>query len=139
VADDLHGAFIETFGRGIDVRSLTTQSLRERGIARVESSRPLKLIDLAGSGGLARIGADNRLATGDYAVSQAWSLALWRHPVQADGIYYSLRHDPARYGCAIFDRAGTALSAAPIGTWSELDTKELARVLDTYDVGLITD
>jgi hypothetical protein len=137
-ADDVPGAFIETFGRQLDVRSITSQMLAEQRLARIESRRPLQLIDLAGGGGLARLGADNRLTTGDYDASQAWSHGLWGHSVQPDGLYYPLRHDPERRGCAIFDRAGEFLSATAQGTlWDRSRRSELASILDQYGFGLI--
>jgi hypothetical protein len=139
-ADDLHGAFIETFGRQLDVRSITSQKLVEQRLATIESVRGLRLVDLAASGGLARLGADTRLTAGDYEVSQAWSRALWAHPVHADGLSYPLRHDPTRLGCAIFDRAAKVLTVTRQGTlWDPARRSELGGILDRYGFGLIVE
>ncbi len=138
MTDDTHGAFIESFGRQLNVRSVTANALTLRGIAQVDSVRPLRFIDLAG--GLARLGADNRLMGGDYDVTQAWAKALWEHPEQADGLHYALRHDPTRRGYAVFDRAEDALHARPLGTfWDPRRRDELAGILDTYGFGLIVE
>jgi len=129
---------IESFGRQLNVRSVTANALTLRGIAQVDSVRPLRFIDLAG--GLARLGADNRLMGGDYDVTQAWAKALWEHPEQADGLHYALRHDPTRRGYAVFDRAEDALHARPLGTfWDPRRRDELAGILDTYGFGLIVE
>lgn len=95
-------------------------------------ARPLRLVDLTGSG-LARIGADARLTSSDYGISQRWALALWAHPEQPDGILYPARRDPSRHSVAIFDRAADAVSAVRLGSLIEppLDTV-LADVMDTY-------
>jgi len=138
VADDTHGAFIESFGRQLDVRSVTASALSKRAIARVESNRPLRLIDL--TEGLARVGADNRLTDGDYDLSQAWSKALWGHPEEADGLHYALRHDPTRRGYAIFDRASEVMRATALGTyWDPTRRIELGQILDAYGFGLIVE
>lgn len=138
MADDTHGAFIESFGRQLHVRTVTANSLTTRGLVRVEATRPLRLIDL--TDGLARLGADSRLTTGNYDASQAWAKALWQHPVNADGLHYVLRHDPTRRGCAVFDRAAGALHATSLGTfWDSRRRAELADILDTYGFGLIVE
>jgi hypothetical protein len=65
VAVDVYGAFIETFGRRLGRQSLQLADFATRALARVTTSRPLRLVDLAGVG-LAQVGADARLTTGDY-------------------------------------------------------------------------
>jgi hypothetical protein len=71
--------------------TLTALALRDR--AKVNASRPLRFVDLTGEG-LAWIGADSRLASGSYDVSQRWALALYRHPSQPDGLLYRTRIEP---------------------------------------------
>jgi hypothetical protein len=140
LAEDAYGAFIEAFGGQLDVRTVTTAALAARALSSIEASRGLRLIDLASSGGLARLGADGRLTSGIAAVSQRWARALWRHPVGADGIYYRLRHDIARCGCAVFDRARDALGATSIGTLGDPRHRTmLGDILDTYGFSLLTD
>lgn len=96
-AEAFEGAFIETFGRQLDVRSVTASRLFSTGVARVDATRPLRLLDLAAPGGSARLSADGRLMSGPFSVAQRWARALWEHPVAADGLRYPLRHDPGRW------------------------------------------
>lgn len=103
-AFDLPGAFIEVFGRSPGTNLVTMDALEARLLAEVELSRPLNAVDLTGEG-LAKIGADNRLAGGgDYAVSQGWSAAIHAHPAAVDGLLYRSRHDPSRICLAAFSR-----------------------------------
>jgi hypothetical protein len=59
--------------------------LHDREIAKLELTEVLQFIDLAVDGGLASIGADNRLTTGSYQVVQLWSAALRKHPLSSCG------------------------------------------------------
>lgn len=88
-------AFIETFGQHTGVSIVTRVALVERHLSYLTLKEPLRFIDLAVSGGLARIGADGRLLTGSHAVAQRWSAALRAHPVHPHGIIYPARHDVA--------------------------------------------
>jgi hypothetical protein len=137
VAADLHGAFIETFGRRLGFRLLLMQDFAVRRLSRVTQSRPLRLVDLTGPG-LSRIGADSRLTTGDYDLSQRWALALHEHPDRPDGLLYRSRHDPSRLCAAIFDRAAGALTATSLGSLADAGNAVLlADLLDTYEYALI--
>jgi len=78
-------AFVETFGHSLDMRVVTMDELKRRDLARLVVNRPLRLVDLTGAG-LARLGADNRLCTGDYLLAQRWALALWRHAESLGGL-----------------------------------------------------
>jgi hypothetical protein len=139
-ADGFPGAFIETFGRRLDVRSITASSLRTTGVAAVTARSPLKLIDLASTGALARLSADAQLMSGDIAVARQWSRALWQHPITADGLYYRLRHDPEQCACALFNRARKALTVQSQGTVSDRRHREaLTAALDRYQFGFIQD
>lgn len=51
---------------------MTTAALLKRGWDRITPSRPLRLVDLVVSGGLARVGADARLFAGEHTVSRRW-------------------------------------------------------------------
>ncbi|MSP61912.1 MAG: RES domain-containing protein [Myxococcales bacterium] len=134
---DAHSAFIETFGRHGSRQQVTLSQLQERALAQIESAGLLRLVDLTGRG-LARIGADARLATGNYKISQAWALALHDHPASPDGIYYRSRHDPGRRCAAIFDRASASLTARTLGSLADrANGPTLADLLDTYAFGLI--
>ena len=139
VAGSPHGAFIETFGHATGEQFVTTSLLSNRGLARVLSTRPLRLVDLTGPG-LARIGADQRLCTGDYAYAQPWSRALWAHPDKPDGIYYRSRHDPDEYCAALYDRVESHVEASTLGKFDAGHHRGLlADVLEHYEFGLIDD
>jgi CHAD domain-containing protein len=76
--------------------------------------------------------------SGDRVVSRRWSRALWAHPIQADSLYYRLRHDPDRCACALFDRAARAMSVQGQGPVSAAGHREsLIAALDCYKFGLI--
>jgi hypothetical protein len=137
VAEDIHGAFIESFGRQLGRRRLTVARIAARTFSRVRQSRPLRLVDLEGPG-LSRIGADNRLTDGSYDLSQRWALALYEHPDRPDGLLYRSRHDPSRLCAAIFDRASSALTATSLGSLADANNAALlADLLDTYEYSLI--
>jgi len=102
-------------------------------------SRPLRLIDLVASGGLARIGADARLFAGEHSISQRWSKALWTHRAKPDGILYPTRHDPARVAaCVLYDHCETLVTAPPLGGLADpMHSALLGNILDTYGFDLI--
>lgn len=136
-ASDEHCAFIETFGHATGVRFITATNVRAYGLARVEISRPLSLVDLTGAG-LAHLGADERLCAGDYAVAQRWSLALWQHPARPDGLYYRSRHDPSRLCVALYDHVEGVLATTHLGGLADpARADRLADLLATYRFGLI--
>jgi hypothetical protein len=130
-------AFVETFGHSLDIRVVTMDELRQRDLSQLTVNRPLRVVDLTSSG-LARLGADNRLCTGDYRLAQRWALALWRHPDQPDGLMYRSRLDPARQCVALFDRAQDAITASSLGPLADSRHHSLlASLLDTYGIGLV--
>lgn len=57
--------------------------------------------------------------------------------ISADGMYYRLRHDPARCGCAVFDRARPHLAATVLGSLWDTPRRELGDLLDTLGFALI--
>ncbi len=132
VADDFHGAFIETFGRETGIRTVMRKELQLRHLCLVSTSRPLRLVDLTGEG-LARIGADAALTNGlNYKLAHRWALAIHEHPATVDGILYRARHDPARPCVAIFERAAGILRVQPLGPI--LDAKHAKLLGDIFDV-----
>jgi hypothetical protein len=137
VAIDAHGAFIETFGRRPGYGLLNFRDFVTRELSAIATSRPLSLVDLTGPG-LSIVGADSRLASGDYDVARRWALAFFEHPDQPDGLLYRSRHDPSRFCAAIFDRAANALTATPLGSLADpRHAALLADLLDTYGYALI--
>jgi uncharacterized protein (DUF2336 family) len=88
--------------------------------------------------GLVLLGADARLASGDYRVAQRWAQALWQHPSEPDGLLYHSRHDDERVCCAIFDRASKHLSEHNLGSLADQqNTQLLATLLDHYEFALL--
>lgn len=135
---DQYCSFIETFGQETGVRFVTRTALEERHLAQLKLVRPLSLIDLANSGGLAKIGADARLFAASHAVAQRWSVALHNHPIKADGILYPARHDPARGACAVFELPVSVFEVTDVGSLMEPQHAALlGAILDTYGFGLI--
>jgi hypothetical protein len=135
---DLPCAFIEAFAQTTGIRQISRERIQDKSLAEIEILHPLRLIDLCTSGGLARIGADAGLYSGDHAVSQRWSAALRHHPTKPDGILYPARHDPARTACAIFDHPASTFRVKPRGSLLDsANTATLAAILDAYDFGLI--
>jgi hypothetical protein len=137
VAADPHGAFIETFGRRLGETRVELVHVASRTLSQVDQTRPLHLVDITGAG-LPQMGADARLGTGDYRLSRRWSLALYEHPEQPDGILYRSRHDPSRICAAIFGRAADALTATSLGSLADArNVALLATLLDAYGYSLI--
>lgn len=137
-ARDEHCAFIETFGQSTGIRIVTRSALEQSSLSLLKVTQPLLLIDLARSGGLARVGADGRLLTGSHAIAQRWSAALRNHPVDPKGLLYPARHDVARYSYALYDLPASAFEVTDSGSLIEQHHSALlANILDTYGFALI--
>jgi hypothetical protein len=135
---DEHCAFIETFGQPTGTRLVTRASLEQRVLSQLKVMHPLTLIDLARSGGLARIGADGRLLRGSHSVAQRWSAALRQHPAKPSGQLYPARHDVARFACALFDLPSSTFQITNAGSLAEPQHSVLlGNILDVYDFGYI--
>jgi hypothetical protein len=132
-AKDPSGAFAETFLRTPGRRLIDADLLRRK--ARLQVRSELSLIRLAGPG-LAILGATAEVVHGGlpYAVPQAWSKALFNHPIAADGIAYHARHDDEALCYAIFDRAGAAI--AEVGRETDLDQDWFWQLALKYRVGM---
>lgn len=138
-ATDEYGAFIETLGRRLGMSAVALAGIAERRLARVVASRALRLVNLTGPG-LARLGADGRLFTGDYRVAQRWSLAFHEHPDRADGLLYPSRHDPSRTCIAVYERAQADVQIVPLTSLAAPENASLlADILATYGFDLIDD
>ena len=129
------GAFAETFLRKPGGTLIDTDLLQRKAHVLLAATRKVTLIRLAGSG-LARLGATAEVTHSGlpYDVPQAWSAALFRHPIGADGIAYHARHDDTELCYAIFDR-----SASPIDEVDrevDLDRDWFWRIAEHYGVGL---
>ncbi|WP_437593755.1 RES family NAD+ phosphorylase [Sorangium sp. So ce1000] len=135
---DAQCAFIEVFGHATGMRFVEQIELAARGLARIAPRRPLRLVNLTGEG-LARLGADARLTSGEsYRAAQRWALAIHDHPRRPDGIAYAARHDPSRICAALFERASVELEVTQLGSLADpAHAALLARILDTYKFGLV--
>jgi RES domain len=137
VGVDEYGPFIESFGRTHGKRGVELSLLKTKSLSRLESDRTLSLVDMTGKG-LVLLGADARLASGDYRVAQRWAQALWQHPSEPDGLLYHSRHDDERVCCAIFDRASKHLSEHNLGSLIDpQNTQLLATLLNHYEFALL--
>jgi hypothetical protein len=134
-AKDPSGAFAETFLRTPGRRLIDADLLRRKAYARLQVQSELSLIRLAGPG-LAILGATAEVVHGGlpYAVPQAWSKALFSHPIAADGIAYHARHDDEALCYAIFDRAGAAV--AEVERETDLDQDWFWQLALKYRVGM---
>lgn len=134
-AQELHGAFIETYGQKLDLRAITPEELTSRCASVVRPARPCMLVDVTGPG-LARLGADERLNSGSHRVARIWSRAFWAHPSRPDGILYRARHDPERLSVALYERAESFLTSEPRGPLLGMGATTFA-ILDHYGFALL--
>ena len=117
VAEEFKGAFAETL-------------LRDPGKTLIDQ---LSLVKLHGDG-LVRAGATAIVSSGKYAISQAWSLALWQHRQRPDGIIYRANHDNGQICLALFGHTRKhvrVVKTVPLGS-----EPFLAELLDHYGVGI---
>ena len=103
-AQDLGGAFAETFLRNPGQTMLTTGQIAKKARVQLRTLRELRLVKLGGAG-LARIGATAEIIHGaqPYDAPQTWSRELRLHPSKPDGIAYTARHDDESICYALFD------------------------------------
>ncbi len=135
-AEQLSGAFAETFLRTPGRTLLPPDLVRLKARARIRITRELRLIRLTGSG-LARLGATAEVVHGGlpYNVPQAWSKALKEHPSQPDGVTYRARHDDDAICYALFD--DMPLSVSEVSRDTELDSQDwFWRLADRYGIGI---
>jgi hypothetical protein len=134
-AEQASGAFAETFLRTPGRRLIDSDFLGRRAYIRLLVRSELTLVKLAGPG-LAILGATAEVVHGGlpYHVPQAWSQALYGHPVNAHGIAYYARHDDEALCYAIFDRASASIAEA--GRETNLDQDWFWRMALKYKVGI---
>jgi RES domain len=128
-------AFRET-ARVYSSTPISRDFLNPNCLSVVYPQRDLILVDLSGAG-LTIIGADARITTGSYDLSQAWSKALYNHADRVDGLYYRSRYDPSRLCVALYDsRVNPAeLKEERVTENNLLDRSfepELQQILDEY-------
>jgi len=136
--EDPECCLLESCGSTTGVPLVTGAYLDARAIARLELTEDLRFVDLVEPGGLARIGADNRLTTGAYTVAQQWSAALRAHPEKPDGIRYRSRHAPEKLAYAIYSRPPSTFSVSTMGSFTDPANIGLfRRILKTYGFAFI--
>jgi len=138
LGSDVYCAFMESIGRGaLKTRLVPRVQVQQRGVSQIRATRPLRLIDMVSSAGLARIGAEASLSAGSaYKNSQRWSKALRDHHSKPDGIYYRSRHDPPLTACVLYDHCASVVEVlGPVVRWVA-DPVLLAKILDHYDFAL---
>jgi len=131
----LGGAFAETFLREPGRTLLPLDLLRKKARVRLQATRALELAKLAGPG-LARLGATAEVThcSLPYDVPQAWSEAIYDHPMRPDGIAYYGRHDDEALCYAIFDR--DPIPVNEISRDMTIDRDWFWEIADLYRVGL---
>lgn len=136
---DEYCAFVETFAHASGTRTITTSVLKNRALSQLRPNRPLRLIDLAGSGTLVRIGVDSRLFAGEYQRAQLWSKALHDHPAKADGLLYPSRLDPLRRAVALFLDRHSRFAELRRQSWYAPGPQRvlLAEIAEHYKIALI--
>ena len=134
-AEETSGAFAETFLRTPGRRLIDTDFLGRKAYVRLQVRSELTLIKLAGPG-LAILGATAEVVHGGlpYDTPQAWSKALFGHPIHAHGIAYHARHDDEALCYAIFDRASASITET--GRQTKLDQDWFWQLALKYRVGI---
>lgn len=83
---------------------ISTQTLNDKHVLHFRG-RQLRLADMTGAQ-LKRLGGTAELAgTADYAVTQAWALAVYTNPGNFDGFIYMSRHFNTNQAVVLFNRA----------------------------------
>ena len=134
-AEQLRGAFAETFLRKPGRTLLPLDLIRQKARVRLRITRKLRLIRLGGFG-LGRLGATAEVVHGGlpYDAPQAWSKALRDHPTKPDGIAYTARHDDEAICYALFDRAPVCLVEE--SRHMDIDQDWFWQLAEIYGVGL---
>ncbi len=130
----LEAAFVEALVRNPALKLVSQTEVDRRRWSVLRASRALTLVRLFGPG-LSAVGATSGVSSGGYAVSRAWSHAVWNHPSQPDGIIYRSNHDDDRLCAAIFKRPSADISAGslpePFSTvWLSATLREYGKALD---------
>lgn len=135
-AQDVHGAFAETFLRSPGHSLIDLAFLRRKAHVRLSVARDLRLVRMMGPG-LAILGATAEVTHAGlpYDAPQAWSKALAAHPANADGIAYHSRHDDTQICFALFERITSAVMERERRT--DLDENWFWQVAERYRVGLV--
>ena len=135
LAEAREGAFAETFLREPGRTYVPLDLLNSKGCVRFRLTRSVALIQFSGAG-LARLGATAEVChrSQPYECPQAWSSVLHGHPLRADGIRYTARHDDQAILIALFERARDCL--AETERLLDLDQDWFWQLAENYGVGI---
>ena len=128
------GAFAETCLREVGAPFVTLAFLEARSFATIETTAPLRLATVHGTG-LSRLGATSVVSAGQHALAQRWSRAIHDHPAAPDGILYRANHDNGELCAALFERCRDRLRLSETHAIMS-DRNRLAALLNRYGVGL---
>ena len=103
--------------------------------AEVARGRPLRLVDLTGTGPLRMGVPSDAVRAASHVPARAWTGAVHAHPAAPDGLLYPSRltGEPC---LAVYDRARDALEARSVRPLLEMGDA-LADVLDELDIALV--
>jgi hypothetical protein len=147
-AGETRGAAIaEAFLRGGVIADPTTRFLAHRrlettGLARLELTSPLSVIDLRGVEGLGSVGQDGWLThcdEPDYPQTQRWAAAIRGWAPDAHGMVWTSKRDDQHFAIVLFDDHGTAamFSATTLLRFDEPTGEAFARkVLARFNVAV---
>ena len=110
------------------------RELDARRFAQIQVREDLTLLDLTGDAPV-RMGVPSDVArSSKQALARRWSLAIYDHPAQVDGIFYPSRLN-GEVNLAVYDRA---LGKLAVATTTPLrQAPGLARVLNGLNIALI--
>ena len=133
-------SFVETVLRDAGDGRLGALPLEETELAAwscvgVATRRPLRLVDLTGTGPLRMGVPSDAVRASSHAPGRAWSGAFHAHPAAPDGLLYPSRltGEPC---LAVYDRARDALEARSVRPLLEMGNA-LADVLDELDIAIV--
>jgi hypothetical protein len=120
--------FWERFGQELLDQNPADRALSEKEVAErvwkqvtISANPALRLLDLRETRVQRQLGADAATFLATYDVTQAWALALMKHPANLQGIIYNSRLNAPKHCIALFDRP-----AVVPGTKSPLKARVLA-------------
>lgn len=134
-AQEPFGAFAESFLRSPGRRTVDPKLLANKAYVRLRLLRPLRVIDFDGPN-LSVLGATAEVVHGGlpYDDPQAWSKALRDHPVAANGLAYTARHDPSQLCYALFEDGDPQVEE--VDREETLDADWFWNLAERYELGL---
>lgn len=107
--DPLRTVVAERFG---DSRVID-RSTHEPWLVGWGPTRPLRLLDLADSDWVTRVGANAALTSGARGMARRWSVAIWNAYGDIDGLYWAAQPRPSGRSIVLYERALDAQPTLP--------------------------